>query len=212
MVAESNRLDRRGPGPFASSWSSGENPSEAGRIDREQRSWDMDRSTASEEVVVAPDAVAFELFFERERRRLFRALYVMTGSAHEAEELAQDAFCKIWERWDRVAEMDDPVGYLYRAAMNLGRSRYRRIIRAARAPLSSEQVLEPYGPADSRDAVVRAVAQLSARQRQAIVLVELLDRSTDEAAELMHVSVSTVRSLTSEARKAMRTAMEPNDE
>jgi len=172
----------------------------------------MERSTTSEEIHATADTLTFELFFETERRRLFRALYVMTGSAHEAEELAQDAFLKVWERWDRVGAMEDPVGYLYRAAMNLARSRYRRIVRSARVPFSAEQSLEPYGAADTHDAVVRAVARLTPRQRQAVVLVELLDRSTEEAADLMHVSSSAVRSLTSEARKAMRAGMESNDE
>ena len=40
----------------------------------------------------------------------------------------QDAFLKIWERWAQVSEMDDPVGYLYRTAMNLFRKRYRRAV------------------------------------------------------------------------------------
>jgi len=168
----------------------------------------MQRATASVEMPAATDTFAFEFFFETERRRLFRALYVMTGSAHEAEELTQDAFLRVWERWDRVGSMEDPVGYLFRTAMNLARSRARRLLRAARLPLSAERTVEPYGPADTRDAVVRAIAELSPRQRQAVVLVELLDRSIDEAADLMRVSTSTVRSLTSEARKAMRTAME----
>ena len=172
----------------------------------------VQRSTYLKGTHGASDALEFELFFEAERRRLFRALYVMTGSGHEAEELLQDAFLRIWERWDRVSVMDDPVGYLYRAAMNLARSRFRRIVRAARLPVSPERSLEPYEAADTRDVIVRAVARLSPRQRQAVVLVELLDRSTEEAADLMHVSMSTVRSLTSEARKAMRAAMEPNDE
>jgi len=172
----------------------------------------VQRSTAFKKVHRATEALEFELFFEAERRRLFRALYVMTGSGHEAEELLQDAFLRLWERWDRVSVMDDPVGYLYRAAMNLARSRVRRIIRAARVPLSQEGSVEPYEAADTRDVVVRAVARLSPRQRQAIVLVELLDRSTEEAADFMHVSLSTVRSLTSEARKAMRATMESSDE
>jgi RNA polymerase sigma-70 factor, ECF subfamily len=159
----------------------------------------------------ASDALEFELFFEAERRRLFRALYVMTGIRNEAEEIVQDAFLKLWERWARVSVMDDPVGYLYRTAMNLARSRLRRIIRAARVPISPERSFEPHDATDARDAVVRALAGLSPRQRQAVVLVELLERSTQETAELMHVSPSTVRSLTSEARKAMKAAMESND-
>jgi RNA polymerase sigma-70 factor (ECF subfamily) len=172
----------------------------------------MQRATASEEIPTATDTLAFELFFENERRRLFRALYVMTGTAHEAEELTQDAFLRVWERWERVGAMDDPVGYLYRTAMNLARSRARRLLRAGRMHFSAERTVEPYGHADTRDAVVRALSRLSPRQRQAIVLVELPDRSTEEAADYMEVSASTVRSLTSEARKAMRAAMETNDE
>jgi RNA polymerase sigma-70 factor (ECF subfamily) len=173
----------------------------------------MQRSTAGiTSSYGASGALDFELFFEAERGRLFRALYVMTGTPHEAEEIAQDAFLKVWERWDRVSVMDDPIGYLYRTAMNLARSRVRRIIRAARAPISPERSVEPYGAADARDAVVRALAGLPLRQRQAVVLVELLDRSTQEAADLMRVSSSTVRSLTSEARRVMKAAMEPNDE
>ena len=38
---------------------------------------------------------------------------MITGSRAEAEELAQDAFLKVWERWDRVADMDEPIGYLW---------------------------------------------------------------------------------------------------
>ena len=160
----------------------------------------------------AEHALAFELFFEAERRHLFRALYLMTGSVQEAEELSQDAFLKVWERWDRLSAMDDPVGYLYWVAMNLARSSYRRIKRAAKLPFLPERTLEPYGAADARDAVVRAIASLSPRQRQALVLTDLLDRSTEDTASMMRVSASTVRSLVSEGHKRMRAAMEQNDE
>ena len=44
----------------------------------------------------------------------------------------QDAFLTVWERWDRVGGMDDPVGYLYRTAMNLFRKRYRRAMLSVR--------------------------------------------------------------------------------
>src|SRR4029079_19354832 len=116
----------------------------------------MQRSTYLKRTHGASDALEFELFFEAERRRLFRALYVMTGSGHEAEELLQDAFLRLWERWDRVSVMDDPVGYLYRAAMNLARSRVRRIIRAARVPLSQGGSGEPHDAAGARRGVTTA--------------------------------------------------------
>ena len=56
----------------------------------------------------------------------------MTRNRHEAEDLTQDAFIRVLERWDRVAEMGDPHGYLYRTAMNNFRRRYGRALRTAK--------------------------------------------------------------------------------
>jgi RNA polymerase sigma-70 factor (ECF subfamily) len=169
-------------------------------------------STSARATAPPGGALTFELFFEAERRRLFRALYLMSGSVQEAEELVQDAFLKLWERWDRVSVMEDPVGYLYRVALNLARSRLRRVVRAAKLPFLPERTVEPYSAADARDAVVRALASLSARQRQALVLADLLDMDTGEAAALMRISPSTVRSLVSEGHRRMRAVMESSDE
>jgi DNA-directed RNA polymerase specialized sigma24 family protein len=71
--------------------------------------------------------LTFEEFFETERGRLFGAIYLMTGSVEEAEEIVQDAFLVVWERWDRVRTMERSTGYLYRIAMNRFRSRRRHL-------------------------------------------------------------------------------------
>lgn len=74
----------------------------------------------------------FEVFFEQQHERLFRALWLLTRNRQEAEEVMQDAFLRLWERWDRVAAGSDSVGYLYRTAMNVWKSRLRRAAVAAR--------------------------------------------------------------------------------
>ena len=79
----------------------------------------------------------FEAFYQAEARTLFRRLWLVTGNRAEAEELMQDAFLSVWERWDRVGGMDDPLGYLYRTAMNLFRKRYRRAMLAVRRTVGS---------------------------------------------------------------------------
>src|SRR5712691_1505391 len=83
-------------------------------------------ATEPEGVALAEVPLNFEEFFQDHHARLFAALCLTTGSRDESEEIMQDAFLKIWERWDRVSRMDAPVGFLYRTAMNTFLKRYRR--------------------------------------------------------------------------------------
>jgi RNA polymerase sigma-70 factor (ECF subfamily) len=53
---------------------------------------------------------AFEWFLEEQKERLLRVLSVITGSRAEAEDLAQEAFTRVYERWATVAAMEDPAG------------------------------------------------------------------------------------------------------
>ena len=85
----------------------------------------------------------FEDFFRAHYERLLRTMYLTTGDRHEAEDLAQDAMARVYERWDRVSGTEDPVGYVYRVALNARRSRLRRISLAARKAFRS-------GPAATR--------------------------------------------------------------
>ncbi len=154
----------------------------------------------------------FEDFFETERRRLLRALVVLTGNPEEAEELMQDAFIAVWERWDRVAAMDEPTGYLYRTAMNRHRSALRRTTRAARRAVGQAHGGDLFAEADERDAVARALATLTVRQRQAVVLTELLGYGSAEAGAAMGVRDVTVRRLAQDGRARLREVLEVDDD
>ncbi|HEX4929366.1 MAG TPA: sigma factor, partial [Gaiellaceae bacterium] len=76
------------------------------------------------------DRPSSEAFFEEEKDRLLRMLCVITGSRTEAEDIAQEAFTRLFERWETVASMEDRAGYLHRTAMNVFRSQYRRAVAA----------------------------------------------------------------------------------
>jgi RNA polymerase sigma-70 factor (ECF subfamily) len=153
----------------------------------------------------------FEWFFDAERDRLFRALCVITGSRTEAEDIAQDAFVKVLERWDRVSRMDDPAGYLHRTAMNLFRNRYRRAAVALRAPLRPAPVHDVYEAVERRDAIDRALASLTPRQRAALVLTEILRYPAGEAGRMLGVKESTVRALVFQARSTIRKQRDDSD-
>jgi RNA polymerase sigma factor (sigma-70 family) len=140
----------------------------------------------------SPSAGDFEVFVEAEHERLLRALFVVTGSAEEADELMQDAFVAVWERWDRVGTMRDPTGYLYRVAMNRFRSKLRAAKTAARRLMGADPQPDLFKAVEDHDLVIRALAALSERQRAALVLTDLLDFNSEEAARVLGVKPSTV--------------------
>jgi RNA polymerase sigma factor (sigma-70 family) len=129
---------------------------------------------------------------------------MVTGSLHEAEDIVQDAFLKVWERWPEVSTMKSPVGYLHRAAMNLFRNRYRRAGLAVRKATGAAPPTDAFGMIEDRVSIERALGSLTPRQRAALVLTELLDYSTDEAGQMLGVRASTIRSLTAAGRSALK--------
>jgi RNA polymerase sigma-70 factor (ECF subfamily) len=156
-------------------------------------------------------ARTFETFYKAEARTLFRRLWLVTGNRAEAEELMQEAFLKVWERWDRVGGMDDPVGYLYRTAMNLFRMRYRRAKLALRRTVGLAPSIDDFSDADDRQVVHEVLATIPARQRAALVLTEMLGFTSKEAGDALGVTDATVRSLTRHGRDAFRKVMEVAD-
>jgi RNA polymerase sigma-70 factor, ECF subfamily len=155
--------------------------------------------------------VNFQDFFEIEERALFAAMYLLTGNRHDAEELTQEAFLRIWERWSNVQSFANPTGYLYRTALNLFRMRWRRAAVAARRVARLIQRSDPIDAAESRHEIDRALATLPSRQRIAVVLTELLDMTSAEAAEAMSVKAATVRRLAQDGREGLRRALGDND-
>ena len=172
----------------------------------------VERSSSLTQVVSAKATagpLTFEDLFADEHARLYRALYLIIGNTHEAEELMQDAFLHVLERWDRI---DDPAGYLYRSALNSTRSRFRRLAFAAKRPLTPGQPEDPFAAADLRDQMVRSLRGLPDRQRAALVLVDLLDYRSEDAGKVLGITAATVRSLVSHGRAAMKLSLEVDDD
>jgi RNA polymerase sigma-70 factor (ECF subfamily) len=158
-------------------------------------------------VVVEAAELAFDDFFRAEYATLLRAMYLLSGDRFEAEELAQGTFVKAWERWDQIRHMENPTGYLYRAAVNARRSALRRASTAARRALSLQRP-DPISESDDRDRIRRALAALPANQREAIVLVEWLGLSDVEAGRALGVSPGAVRVRISRAKASLRHLIE----
>ena len=149
------------------------------------------------------EPISFDDFFEAEKDRVLRVMSVITGSRAEAEDITQEAFIRLLERWETVATMANPAGYLHRAAMNQFRSRYRRASVSVRRAIALGPVRDVFDVIDDRDTATRALSALSPRQRAALVLTEALGYSGEETGELLGIQATTVWALTHQARAAL---------
>jgi RNA polymerase sigma-70 factor, ECF subfamily len=149
-------------------------------------------------------ARSFEDLVDAEKAGLFGALCLITRDRYEAEDVMQDAFLKVWEHWGRVGDMDDPTGYLYRTALNLYHKRVRRASLALKRAMRLAPRGDELGQVEAHDVVIRALAALTPRQRQSIVMVDLLDFSSEDAGRVMGIKAATVRVLASQARAVLK--------
>jgi RNA polymerase sigma factor (sigma-70 family) len=146
----------------------------------------------------------FDTFYMEENEHLFKALYFVTGNRHDAEELMQEAFLRLWERWDEIDRIEDPTAYLFRVALNGFRMRRRRAALAIRklapAPENRDEFLDAEMRADMRQLLLG----ITPRQRAALLLMDLLGYPSEQAARILRVRPSTVRALATKGRRALR--------
>jgi RNA polymerase sigma factor (sigma-70 family) len=161
------------------------------------------------EVVEAP---AFEEFFLEQHDRLFQALYLLTGDRSEADDLAQESLLRAYERWDRVRVMDSPAGYLYRTAMNLHRSRLRKLVVRARCVFADIPAEDLSGPVAASHDVRNALARIPRGQLEALILVEWLGLGAEEAGRVLGIDASSVRGRLHRGRTSLRNELGDRDE
>jgi RNA polymerase sigma factor (sigma-70 family) len=156
-----------------------------------------------------PDLAAF---CQANHTRIVGAVSLLCGDAAVAEELAQEAFERLARDWWRVRRMAHPEAWIYRVAINLASSHFRRRAAERRAM----QRLESRTPAaqvdpDTTDelALRQAVAGLPPRQKTALVLRLYMDLTFAQVAELMGIHESTAKSLVGQALARLRNESSP---
>jgi RNA polymerase sigma factor (sigma-70 family) len=148
--------------------------------------------------------LSFDEFFAAESETLYRRMRLVTRNHHEAEEVVQDAFLSLYERWDQITGIPDPVGYLYRTAFNAWKKRSRRAAQAIRNVFAPQPDRDEFEAADARTIVGEALGHVTPRQRAAIVLTDLVGLSSEDAAEVLGVRPVTARVLASQGRASLR--------
>ena len=145
------------------------------------------------------DAAGLETLFLAERLPMVRLATLMVGSRAIAEEVVQDAFATVAERWN---DLDRPGAYLRTTVVNRCAQTLRR-----RSVEDQHRLvkLEPSAEIPERFIELRsALDRLTDRQRIVVVLRYFADMQDDEIARTLDVKRSTVRSLTHRALAVLR--------
>jgi len=132
--------------------------------------------------------------------------YALTGDIGDAQDIAQEAFCRAWQRWGTIVRYDNPVAWVRRVATNLAFSRWRRR-RVADRHLRAERAGVVPAIAPDRVALVEALRTLPADQRRAVVLYHLVDLPIAEVADELGVAVGTVKSWLHRGRLALAASL-----
>lgn len=161
----------------------------------------------------AGDAMAFEGLAARHMRRAVALAQRLTGNASDADEIAQDAFLRVWRnagRWEpgraRFAT------WLYRIVVNLAIDRKRRLAfepldDAAEVPDGAPDAVERIAERQTAGLLERALLRLPERQRAAVVLFHQEGLSMRQAAEVLGIGETAFESLLARGRQALRAAL-----
>ncbi|MGW1888838.1 SigE family RNA polymerase sigma factor [Streptomyces sp. NPDC002004] len=142
----------------------------------------------------------FRAFVVSRWSQLLRTAFLLTGEQHAAEDLVQSSLERVYVSWRKVSAAGDPDAYVRRIVINAHARRHRRKLKeflwAQDAPPMPEgpERGDRIAQADDRAALLRALAQLPARQREAVVLRYWEDLSERQTAEAMGCSVGAVKS------------------
>jgi RNA polymerase sigma-70 factor, ECF subfamily len=173
--------------------------------------------------LLSGNAQAFDRFVELFRNRIFQYSYLMCGQRDDAEEVAQDTLLKVFENFDQLREPARVKAWVFRIARNACLMKRRKSIFAPPEELPLDDVsrgtLEPAagGPGpdeqvideEMRRALLVAVRALPPLYRAVVLLRDLEELTTEEAAEILDVSTDVVKTRLHRARAALRDVLAP---
>jgi RNA polymerase sigma-70 factor (sigma-E family) len=156
----------------------------------------------------------YALFVRARTHALLRSAYLLTGDQHLAEDLVQEALARTHRAWARLDRPENAEAYarkvMYHAQVSLWRRPKVAEVLPGELDPSAAGSDDPTDAMVQRLAVQRALLALSARQRAVIVLRYFEDHTEAEAAQLLGISVSTVKTQTGRALEKLRTLLPEN--
>jgi len=135
--------------------------------------------------------------YERRHADMVRFASFLTGDVATAEDIAQDAFAKVFDSWDRINDLDRIDAYLKSTVVNLVRGGHRKQQLGERRETTHLSVV-PSAEDDAvgqigRERVLVAVSGLPLRQRACVVMRYWMRMTESEIAEILELSVGSIR-------------------
>src|SRR5215831_18027919 len=160
------------------------------------------------------DDKAFERMYSRHVRDVYRYAAAMLDDASDAEDVTQTTFLNAYRSFNSGVRPERPRSWLLAIAHNVCRQRFRQAQRRPYEVEFDERVGDGQATAEATTPSVedlrRALGQLPANQRTALVMRELEGGSYAEIAEVLGISVSALETLLFRARQALREQLEEN--
>jgi RNA polymerase sigma factor (sigma-70 family) len=148
-----------------------------------------------------PDRAGFEAFYAAHLPRVVRACALVQLDRGDAEDVAAEAFARLWSHWSQIHGEDHAGGYVFKTAMRLCSKRRRRASREVVGTVPERRTaVDP----DTRVSVTEALHNLPLRQRQSVVLRDWAGFETTEVARILGTKESTVRVHLARGRAALR--------
>jgi RNA polymerase sigma-70 factor, ECF subfamily len=156
---------------------------------------------------MAEVAIDSDAWISRTYADLVGALTFYCGDQQTAEDCAQEALIRLWQRRRQI---DDPRAWVFRCAFNISVSAFRRRIAEDRAVKraggSGRITSQPVGPIERNLDIRSGLAKLPVRQRQAVLLRYLADFDIPQVALVMGCSPGTVKAHLARALTALRSS------
>ncbi|GAA0709014.1 SigE family RNA polymerase sigma factor [Dactylosporangium roseum] len=152
----------------------------------------------------------FAEYFAARSDAMRRTAYLLCGDWHRAEDLVQTAFTRLYLAWGRVSRHDALDGYLRRTLLHAFLDE-RRLAWWRRVRPTGDEIpqVSPDVPVEDRLDLMRALAEVPARQRAVLVLRYWEDLSVDDTAAVLGVSAGTVKSQAARGLDTLRKQIAP---
>jgi RNA polymerase sigma-70 factor, ECF subfamily len=159
-----------------------------------------------------PEASAdFDTFYRATAPRTLQYAYAICGDMATAQDLTSEAYIRAWQRWRIVGGYEAGDAWIRRVVTRLANDRWRhlRVRRRHESATPPPATLAP--PTEDLIVLVAALRDLPVRQREALVLHYVVDRSVAEIAAETGPAEGTVKSWLSRGRAALAAALEPSE-